>query len=238
MPPSKTKGFTLIEMAIVLVVVGLLMGGVLRGQEMISAAKARHIIDQKSSIRTAIVAFANRYNATAGDLTSAQANFIGGGVAASSSAGSGSIMLAGSTGDASVLVFQNLVATGFLICATCTANGNGIASNQNSPLNAQSAYLQYGKTAPSAAGIYWLDLSASPARNILTTGAQISAATLQQVDIKADDGLPSTGLFRQSTTGGADGVATCTAAKTLSSGTTLAAWVTTDTVNCAGAWLF
>ena len=40
---SKQKGFTLVEIAIVLVIVGLLIGGVLKGQEMITNAKLKRI---------------------------------------------------------------------------------------------------------------------------------------------------------------------------------------------------
>ncbi len=40
---KKQKGFTLVEIAIVLVIVGLLIGGVLKGQEMITNAKLKRI---------------------------------------------------------------------------------------------------------------------------------------------------------------------------------------------------
>ena len=40
---TKQKGFTLVEIAIVLVIVGLLIGGVLKGQEMITNAKLKRI---------------------------------------------------------------------------------------------------------------------------------------------------------------------------------------------------
>ena len=39
----KQQGFTLIEIAIVLVIIGLLLGGVLKGQELINAARVRNI---------------------------------------------------------------------------------------------------------------------------------------------------------------------------------------------------
>ena len=38
-----TRGFTLIEIAIVLVIIGLLVGGVLRGQELITGARVRKL---------------------------------------------------------------------------------------------------------------------------------------------------------------------------------------------------
>ena len=44
---NKQSGFTLIELAIVLVIIGLLLGGVLRGQELINSAKVK---DRKSVV--------------------------------------------------------------------------------------------------------------------------------------------------------------------------------------------
>jgi prepilin-type N-terminal cleavage/methylation domain-containing protein len=41
---SKQSGFTLVEIAIVLVIIGLLLGGVLKGQELINSAKVKNMI--------------------------------------------------------------------------------------------------------------------------------------------------------------------------------------------------
>ncbi len=54
------RGFTLVEIAIVLVIIGLLLGGVLKGQEMITNAKVRNLADQGSSIKAAYYAFQDR----------------------------------------------------------------------------------------------------------------------------------------------------------------------------------
>ena len=78
-----SRGFNLVEIAIVLVIFTLVITGVLRGQELINSAKARNLIDQKSSFQTAYLAFTNRYKLIAGDLNAAQAAFIGNGVIAS-----------------------------------------------------------------------------------------------------------------------------------------------------------
>jgi hypothetical protein len=76
-----------------------------------------------------------------------------------------------------------------------------------------------------------------PAKNILSTGSKITAAILQQVDQKADDGFPHSGLFRQSTTDSADSTANC-APSTVTGTVTSYAWNNTGNANCAGAWLF
>lgn len=234
-------GFTLIEVALVLVILGLLIGGILRGQELINSARARNIIDQKSSIQTAIVAFSNRYKSTPGDLTAAQSAFIGGNILASTAgAGNGIITLNAGATNESVLVFQNLSATGFLACTACmTVTGNGAGNSSNSPTNPYGSFLQFGTVPASADGVSWLDRQAvlPAARNVLTTGAQIPDQILLEIDIKSDDGAPHTGLFRQSTTGGAGTTHTC-APPLAPPNAANSAWANTGGANCAGAWLF
>lgn len=47
----RQQGFTLVEMAIVLVIIGLLLGGILKGQELITSARVRNIADQNSGVQ-------------------------------------------------------------------------------------------------------------------------------------------------------------------------------------------
>ncbi|MFN2644527.1 MAG: prepilin-type N-terminal cleavage/methylation domain-containing protein, partial [Burkholderiales bacterium] len=49
----KARGFTLVEIAIVLVIIGLLLGGILKGQEMITQAKIKNSIADFSGISAA-----------------------------------------------------------------------------------------------------------------------------------------------------------------------------------------
>ena len=60
-------GFTLVEIAIVLVIISLLLGGVLKGQELIGGAKIRNMINDFSSVSSAIYAYQDRYKALPGD---------------------------------------------------------------------------------------------------------------------------------------------------------------------------
>jgi len=64
---NKQSGFTLVEIAIVLVIIGLLLGGVLKGQEMIKNAEIRSVITDVGGITTAMYAYRDRYNAIPGD---------------------------------------------------------------------------------------------------------------------------------------------------------------------------
>lgn len=61
------KGFTLVEIAIVLVIIGLLLGGILKGQEMITQAKIKNAIADFSGVSAAYFGYQDRYRATPGD---------------------------------------------------------------------------------------------------------------------------------------------------------------------------
>jgi prepilin-type N-terminal cleavage/methylation domain-containing protein len=60
-------GFTLVEIAIVLVIIGLLLGGILKGQEMITQAKIKNVIADMSGVSAAMYGYQDRYRALPGD---------------------------------------------------------------------------------------------------------------------------------------------------------------------------
>lgn len=64
---SKQTGFTLIELAIVLVIIGLLLGGVLRGQELINSAKVKNMANDFRSIPVYIYGYQDKFKALPGD---------------------------------------------------------------------------------------------------------------------------------------------------------------------------
>jgi prepilin-type N-terminal cleavage/methylation domain-containing protein len=61
------EGFTLVEIAIVLVIIGLLLGGILKGQEMITQAKIKNVVADFSGISAAYYGYQDRYRAIPGD---------------------------------------------------------------------------------------------------------------------------------------------------------------------------
>jgi len=68
-------GFTLVEIAVVLVIIGLLLGGVLKGQELINSAKAKAIANEFRNTATMIAAYQDRFRALPGDDKSASSHF-------------------------------------------------------------------------------------------------------------------------------------------------------------------
>lgn len=65
---EKSAGFTLVELAIVLMIIGLLIGGVLRGQEMMENARIDKTVRQIQSYQAALVTFQEAYNQLPGDI--------------------------------------------------------------------------------------------------------------------------------------------------------------------------
>src|SRR5258708_6571850 len=63
----RQHGFTLVEIAIVLVIIGLLLGGILKGQEMITQAKIKNVIADYSGISAAYHGYVDRYKKIPGD---------------------------------------------------------------------------------------------------------------------------------------------------------------------------
>ena len=61
------RGFTLVEIAIVLVIIGLLLGGILKGQEMITQAKIKNLINDFNGLSAAMYSYQDRYRALPGD---------------------------------------------------------------------------------------------------------------------------------------------------------------------------
>ena len=67
MKRQEQQGFTLVEIAIVLVIIGLLLGGILKGQEMITQAKIKNVIADMTGISAAMYGYQDRYRALPGD---------------------------------------------------------------------------------------------------------------------------------------------------------------------------
>ncbi len=74
---NKQTGFTLIELAIVLVIIGLLLGGVLRGQELINSARVKNMARDFQNIQVYIYGYQDRFRALPGDDHNAVAH-VGG----------------------------------------------------------------------------------------------------------------------------------------------------------------
>lgn len=73
----RQKGFTLVELAIVMIIIGLLIGGVLKGQELIENAKVTSWIAQAKGLQSAFLAFQDTFGGVPGDMANANTRLPG-----------------------------------------------------------------------------------------------------------------------------------------------------------------
>jgi prepilin-type N-terminal cleavage/methylation domain-containing protein len=67
LPRKQQSGFTLVEIAIVLVIIGLLLGGILKGQELINSAKVKNLASDFRTIPTYIYGYQDKFRSLPGD---------------------------------------------------------------------------------------------------------------------------------------------------------------------------
>lgn len=194
------RGFTLIEIAIVLVIIGLLLGGVLKGQELITGARVRNLISQQDGIKAAFFGFQDRYRALPGDYASASTNINCGAGSCANGNGNGrieSISMTPAPPEAEdVLAWNHLTAAGFMNGNYTYTPGATAPSDANNPKNPYSSYLQLVYDGVYGAG-------GSPSKHNVKTGTQVPVEIIAEVDRKIDDGLPYAGAFQFSTYNGA-----------------------------------
>jgi len=121
---TKQRGFTLVEIAIVLVIIGLLLGGILKGQEMITQAKIKNVIADMSGVSAAMYGYQDRYKALPGDDLKADRW-------AGTAAGNGNGVIEGKYSDAataeSMQFWNNLRLAGFVSGSGATNPFNAVS---------------------------------------------------------------------------------------------------------------
>jgi len=197
------RGFTLLEIVIVLLIVGFLLAGVLKGQEMITSAKVKRLAGQLDEIRAAYLGFEDRYKALPGDYADANSTLNCGGTCLFGNGDSriraNETPVNGNQAHEDLLAWAHLASSGFLKGDYRMSNGESQPTDANSPKNAYQIYLQIvfdGRYGISDGGRL---------RHNLKTGSQIPVNVLQELDRKVDDGKPYKGALQFSTYQGNSG---------------------------------
>ena len=126
------SGFTLIEIAIVLVIIGLLLGGVLKGQELINSAKVKNLASDFKNIPVYIYGYQDKFKALPGDDDGVVAHVAGDLATTGGTAGNGIIdgtWDSSTITDESYLFWQHIRLAGFGPGATTAGAADYISKN-------------------------------------------------------------------------------------------------------------
>lgn len=194
---NKQKGFTLVEIAIVLVIIGLLLGGILKGQELINSARVRNLADQNSGIQAAYYGFIDRYRQVPGDwlFTSAsQAIGVTVNLPTAVAGVTGNGQLDNTTMEAAAvweqLAKSQFLGGGFTPATADPATEAAYVANAVGPLNAFNGSLILTRNAGYT--------GTASIRLNLHMGRNVPVSIARELDVKVDDGLPNTGVLRLS----------------------------------------
>jgi prepilin-type N-terminal cleavage/methylation domain-containing protein len=214
---SSESGFTLVELAIVMIIIGLLIGGILKGQELITNARVSSTVAQVKATESGISGFRDKYSALPGDMNPNRLPNCGAGLCATApaigTAGDGVISNTGVVSNPGLavggttesgLAFIHLGAAGLIggVNPATTVIGAG-ASNPTSPLGgawtigtsvgtATGVILPAGLTA----GIYMMTSPALGAAVPVTDAQIMTPSNARTIDTKLDDGNPNSGSVR------------------------------------------
>ena len=222
------------------IVVGLLIGGVLTGQQLIHGARVHKLMADEGGYRSAIHSFYDRFETFPGDYEAASRH-INCNPACLNGNGNKRVERNATPVDGSevheeLLVWSHLAGAGFISGSFAPTAGGTIPTLDNSPVNTSQRYVQFLFDS-----LFWGTPGAAPRHN-LKTGNQIPVDYLQEMDIKIDDGMPGQGFFRFSAFAPGDvppAAGAAPAPNCISGGGQGAVWnATNGTANCGGASLF
>lgn len=220
----KQSGFSLVELSIVLVILGLLVGGVLSGQSLIRAAELRAVSTEYNRYATAAQTFRDKYFSLPGDFTKATDFWgathpsaatcivtVGSGTQTCNGDGNGMVETTaiGATHYSEAFTFWQHLAQAGLVEGTYTgrvgAGGSGEATAENTPRSKFQQALWFAfnwntiwSGTPQYDGVY--------RDNLFQLGGYVSGGTpaaplfraedAWNIDTKMDDGRPAYGSVR------------------------------------------
>jgi hypothetical protein len=184
----KQSGISLIETVIGVVILGLLMGGVVAGTELIANARVRTLLVEQDAIKVAYFGFRDRFRALPGDYSAASINIS---CTPACSNGDGNGVITGITDvppaqiNEHLAVWEHLSNSGFL---TGNYSYAAVESPRTSPVLVYGQYplLKFDAVYDGAAS----------ARHNLKVGSQVPSNILAEIDRKIDDGYATTGAYR------------------------------------------
>lgn len=188
----KQQGFTLVEIAIVLVIIGLLLGGILKGQELINSARVRNMADMNAGIQAAYFGFIDRYRRVPGDWNATAAELAIGVTVNGGGDDNGRIDNPTSTEwQEPNALWEQLALSGFIQGAYAGDATEPTTTSGHTPLNAFNNIVVLGRTAD-----YQASTATTAVRLNMVLGRGVPVDIVRELDVKLDDGFPETGVLR------------------------------------------
>ena len=186
---QRERGFTLVELAIVLVIIGILIGGIIKGQEMINNAKIKRAYSAQKEISAAIYTYYDRFGKFPGDDNTALTRWPGtyngdgdgiieGGTTGTDAAPGTMFTCAAGTASESCAIWEHLRLAG-IISGTATAGAGRV-----NPTNPYGGTIGVANVIVSGLTVNWVGLSMIP-ENVC-----------QSIDLQNDDGNAILGSIR------------------------------------------
>lgn len=220
------KGFTLVELSIVIVIIGLIIAGVTAGQTLVKQAQLRSILTQADQIRSSVNAFKLQYNNFPGDINNASTYWSTG----CNAAGTGASVAAECDGDGNKQIKMNagdntdegyeawLHLSKANLFPGAFVPGTAVTGTINTNIPA-SKYTGAGMTIGYDTSTNLGANAPAIGKNVILFGAQVSSAIASgpflsapqasSLDTKADDGNPLKGSIVGNGTGTATGSTGC-----------------------------
>jgi prepilin-type N-terminal cleavage/methylation domain-containing protein len=190
------QGFTLVEIAIVLVIIGLLLGGILKGQEMITQAKIKNVIADFSGVSAAYHGYQDRYRAIPGDDPNAAARWA---VAPPAISGNGNGVVAGTYNNQCPQVVAAATPESCLYWDDLRRAGFVSGTGGQQPFNALTGLIGVQTGDGVAAGVGPTLLNAAGGNGfvgLLMCSANLPDKIAIAVDTQMDDGASNLGTVR------------------------------------------